>query len=76
MRYTRFFASFTTPEKHRYTSFFAVAYYLKDNTDDTLDSKNLKELIDWFNLKLPTPPRFARSKNPSAEKKSLSWYKE
>ena len=35
----------------------------------------VREILDWFNRRLPIPSRFARSTRPHAECKAVSWFK-
>ncbi len=41
-----------------------------------VEQRIVTETLVWFDLNLPRPKRFARSRNPRAENKAISWFKD
>lgn len=60
----------------RRVGFFRAAYRLRRESGALPeDQGRLAELLDWLDDAIAVPSRFARSQNPRAHGKGLSWFK-
>ena len=75
--YLRFVVHNKDSDSHRFQGLFHAAYELRDAGKLTYEEAEwLNSLRLWFNENLEIPTRFARSKNPAAHNKGISWFKD
>ena len=73
--YVRFVSGFRNKRSRHKLGVIRAAAYLQE-TFSKGDREQLEELFGWFNDFLIVPNKFAKSKNPYAEHKALSWFKD
>ena len=75
--YLRFVVHNKDSDSHRFQGLFHAGHDLIHSGKLTYEEAGkLKELMAWFGDNLKVPSRFARSKNPSAHNKAISWFKD
>lgn len=74
--FIRFVVPVRDHDSHRLTGVFHAAYQVRDRgLLDLSDTLRCDILLGWFNLHLPIPSRFARSRRPNAPSKAICWFK-
>jgi hypothetical protein len=64
-------------DSHRKQGLLVAGYELSRSGKFTYEEvAQFKTLTTWFDKNLEPPERFARSKNPSAHNKAISWFKD
>ena len=71
--FVRFVVTDRDENSHRLTGVFQEAFRLRDR--GLLNHAEFEKLRQWFNLHLPVPDRFSRSRRPHAHCNAICWFK-
>ena len=74
------FVRFVIARRHRdtgvHTGIFEATLLLpRVNHLPYWDEARLNEILDWFNVRLPSPTRVARSRRPHGHHAAVSWFR-
>jgi len=74
--YIRFITMRIDADSEAPEGIFRAASFLRDDEElPPYDAEHLRDILKWFGAHLPTPSRFARSRQPHRKKKAISWFK-
>jgi hypothetical protein len=64
-------------DSHCLTGVFQAAFSLRDRgLLDRDEARRFEGLRQWFNLRLPVPDRFCRSRGRQAHRQAICWFKQ
>jgi hypothetical protein len=74
--FVRFVVPVRDEESRCLTGVFQAAFDLGDRgLLDTHELRRFDAIREWFNLRLPAPDRFARSRGRQAHRRAVCWFK-
>ncbi len=75
--YIRFVVQKIDEDSGKRLGIFQVLSELRDQGElFSHEVEQMKYIHDWFNSNLKKPKKFKRSRNPNAQNKAISWFKD